>query len=104
MQDSTSSKLSVFPSLSTRGLLLLVALAAVVATVAAGAVQGSRVSTTIVAALGLLGATFLLFGMASLVLFAAALVFARRAWQEPGPFRPTRPQAPIPHDLEGLER
>ena len=104
MQDSTSSKLSVFPSLSIRGLLLVVVFAAVVSAVAAGAMQGSRLATMIVAALGLLGATFLLFGMASLVLFAVALVFARRAWQEPGPFRPTRPQAPIPYDLEGLEQ
>ena len=104
MQGSTSTQLSVFPSLSIRALLLLVAGAAVVSAVAAGAVQGSPLATMIVAALGFLGTTFLLFGTASLVLFAVALVLARREWQEPGPFRPTRPQGPIPHDLEGLER
>ncbi len=104
MQDSARRKLTLFPSLSIRGLLLLVTGSAVAAAVVAGTVQGNRYSMFVATALGLLGVVFAFYAVASLFLLAVGLVLGQRAWTPPGPFRPRKPETPVPRDLEGEAR
>ncbi|GEM_PF-5299989 len=104
MQEPTRKPFSLLPSVSVVGLLGWVALAAIASAVAAGAMQGYRLALAATVSLGLLGVVFAGYAVAFLLAWAMALVVVRRQFQEPGPFRPARPQEPVPRDLLGEER
>ncbi len=104
MQESTRSRFSLLPSVSVRGLLLWVALAAVAAAVASGAVQGNRLALAATVSLLLLAAIFAVYAVAFVLAWALAHLVVRRNLGASGPFRPSRPQGPLPRDLAGEEQ
>ncbi len=103
MQEPVRSRSTLLPSVSVRGLLFWVAVAAAGASVAAGAMQGNHLALAAAASLGLLIVTFAVYAVSGAVVWAGAVVLMRRRFEDPGPFRPERPQAPVPRDLAGEE-